>query len=31
MEHALSLNADPKTSALLENINAKIESTTTVQ
>ena len=32
VEHALSLKADPKTSALLENINVKIQaSTTTVQ
>src|SRR5215213_9032910 len=30
VEHALSLKADPKTSALLESINAKIQQTTTV-
>jgi hypothetical protein len=35
VEHALSLKADPKTSALLESINEKIQqtslTTTTIQ
>ena len=32
LEHALSLNSDPKTSALIETVNAKMQqSTTTIQ
>jgi tetratricopeptide (TPR) repeat protein len=31
LEHALSLNSDPKTSTLIETVNAKMQQSTTIQ
>ena len=31
LEHALSLNPNPKTSALIETVNAKMQQSTTIQ